>query len=162
MMRLRLLCGVFLAALLVVGSPVRAGDDEDLSAAEQLARAIKLYDAGDYTAAQQALRDIKPEKLTDEAQQVQLQRYVAMVRLAISREAEAKDDFESASAAVQAKDLELAMHLFDRVVKNEFAPADLRSKAKSQFEEISAKLNAPPPTAQAAPPPAKAATSGDL
>jgi type II secretory pathway component GspD/PulD (secretin) len=157
MMRLRFLCGVVLAALLVAGGPVRADDKDDVSASDQLANAIKLYDAGNYDEAQQALRAIDAEKLTEEAQQVQLQRYLAMVRVAISRVAEAKDDFESASAAMEAKELDLARNLFERVVKNEFAPADLRSKSQSQLDEIKARLDAPPPTVQAVPPPPRPA-----
>jgi type II secretory pathway component GspD/PulD (secretin) len=155
MMRLRYLCGLLLATLLMVNTPLRADDKEGPSEADKLTSAIKLYDAGDYKAAQQALRDIDPDKLTEESQQIRLQQYLAMARVALARVAEAQEDFEKAFAAVQAKEFEKAIPLFERVVKNEFAPEDRRTLSQAQLDEIRARVAAPPPAGQAAPPPAQ-------
>ncbi len=144
MVRLRFLLGVLVVACLLISGPVRADDEQ--SAAEMLAKAIKLYDAGDYEAARQLLDEIDPDDLESEGDEVQLQRYVSQVRKAIAAVAEAKSDFAKAVAAKD-KDLEEAQGLFENVVNNEFAPAELRSKAKTQLEDIKAKRAAPPPAA---------------
>ena len=150
MMRLRFLYGLVLVALLAVNAPLRA-DDGDKSAADQLKAAVKLYDAGDYTAAQKALKKIDAEDLADEDLQVQLQHYVKLADEAVKGVAEAKENFDKAVAAVEAKELEKAKPLFEKVAGSRFASADQRSKAKAQLEEIKAKLGAPSPAAPAAP-----------
>lgn len=152
MMRLRYIHGLVVIAVLLASGPVRA-DDKDLSPSEKLAKAAKLYDDHDYDGALQVLREIDPEKLTDENEQIQLQRRLADVRLAIAQVAEAKQDFENGSAAVAAKELDKAKGLFKLVVGNKFVPADIKSKAEAQLKEIEAKLSPPPPapSPQAAP-----------
>jgi general secretion pathway protein D len=133
------------AVLLFAAAPIRA-DDKDLPPADKLVKAIQLYEKAQYDEASQLLRDIDDDKLNDD-QQLRLQRYQSLARQALARIAEAKDDFEKAGTALQAKDLEKAKGLLEKVVSNPFAPAEVKSKAQTQLEEVNAKLAAPPPSA---------------
>lgn len=145
-MRLRFLCGVLVVASLLISGPVRAGDEP--SASDMLAEAIKAYEGGDYEKAKALIDKIDEDELEDEDEQLRFQQYDSQVQKALAAVAEAKADFEKA-VATKEEDLEKAAALFEAVVNNEFAPAALRSKAKTQVEEIRATIKATP---QASPP----------
>jgi general secretion pathway protein D len=132
-----------MVASLLFGSSTASADD-DLSAVEQLTKAIELYDAGDYEGSRQLLRDIDPDKLTDENSQLQHQKYLADTLRAIQRVADARQDLDDGRAALDSGDLARAGKKLDKVLDNQFAPQDVADEARALRRELDAQLEAIP------------------
>jgi general secretion pathway protein D len=147
-MRLPCLCSVLVIASLLIASPVRA--DDEPTASDLLAQAIKACDGGDYKKADTLLKEIKRDDLEGD-EDLQFQQYQAKVGKALEAIDQAKKDFDKAAAAKE-KEPETAKALLERVVDNKYAPTDLKDKAKAALEEIKAKLAAPAPSAAPAKP----------
>ena len=104
MMRLRILLGVLTVTLILCGGVVRADDQKQPSADEQLAKAVQLYKAGDYDKAHELLSGIKADDLSDEDQQLEYQKYMSLTDQAIKSIAAAKEQWTRAEESLKAKD----------------------------------------------------------
>lgn len=133
MVRLRLLCCALAVSLLIGSGQVRA--DEDQSAGEKLARAVRLYNDADYSGARQLLRAIDTDDLSED-QLRQRQRYLDLSAEAIARVEEAKRDFDRGTSALNANRPAEAERHFSSVTNNPFAPSDLRFKAQARLRDI--------------------------
>lgn len=132
MMRLRFLCSALVISLLLSGGTVRA---DDPSAEDMLSKAVSLFDAKDYEAARDTLRDIEQDELSEEMQ-LRAQQLLSMCRTALVRIQEAADDLEAGLAAKKAGDADKARRLLERVVANKEASDDQKGKASAALKEI--------------------------
>ncbi len=159
MMRMRTV-GLAAALSLVIGLTSVRGDDP--SPSDRLAEAIKLFDNGQYAESDAVLKTLKEEDFTDESKQIQLQRYSSLATKAIAAIGEARTDFSAGESALKDHQLDEAAKRFQQVSGNQYAPAELKTKATAHLSEIE-KLQASHESAQpasppAAPPPAASAT----
>ncbi len=146
--------GVVLIALLTA-VPARAADE-----AAALQNAIKLFDAGDYLAAQEMILALDRSKL-DKEQQALRDDYVDRIQTALLMTQKALDDLEDAELAVHEGDKEHARASLNAVLSNQYAPEPVRKTAQAHLEDLEAAAAPPPaepapsteaPPAQPAPP----------
>jgi len=135
MSRLRYACAALLVGMMLVSTTVRA-DDTDPSAADLLAQAIKLFDAGDYDGARALLDKLDPDELKDEVQQVQLQKYLTDTTTAIGAQADARHDLELADSLMSSGKGAEAKPIYNRILTNKYAPADTKARASAKLAEI--------------------------
>lgn len=133
MLRLRIPCGMFVLILCALALPVRADDD---APADQLAKAVKLYEEAKYQDAYDLLNGISGDDLEEEEQQLQLQRYTDMTRKALDAIADARAALKAGAAAMNEKKWDAAKAAYDKVINNKFAPSELKDDAKTQLREI--------------------------
>ena len=144
MLRLRYVCAACLVGLSLFATQVRA-DDKDMSAAEMLAKAIKMFDAGDYEGSRFLLDKIDPDEVKDEVQQVQLQKYLKDSAAAIAASADARHDLELADSLMVSGKKAEAKPIYGRVISNKYAPADAKASAAAKIAEIDRAGSAPAP-----------------
>lgn len=159
MMRMRTV-GVAAALSLVIGLTSVRGDDP--SPSDRLAEAIKLFDAGQYAKSDAVLKTLKEEDFTDESKQIQLQRYSSLATKAIAAIAEAQADFSAGESALKEHQLDEATKRFQQVSGNQYAPAELKTRANTKLSEIeklqASRESAKPASAPIAPPPTASAS----
>lgn len=138
--------------------PSAAADD-----ASELQRAIKLYDGGDYVAAQETLVGINRDKLSRKQQQTR-DDYLNRVQVAIRMSEKAIRDLEDAETAVAEGEKDRAVVLLDGVLTNAYAAEAVREAARAKMRELqdaaglqraagvvsSSERNEPPPAASGA------------
>jgi len=117
------------ACLLCVGAPAVADDAGDL------ARAIQLFEDGDYLAAQEVLLEIDPQAL-DNARRARRDEYLNRVQVALALVEKAANDLEDASQAMQRGQLDEAETLLRQVLENEYASEELRRDAAEQQRRL--------------------------
>lgn len=123
-----------LGMVLLAAVGVARADDEP-SASERLAAAIKLVEAGDYAAAKDALLEISEDELDDD-EQINLQRYLGQAERALADRAKAREDLAAGEKAMKAGKAEDARKAFEAVVACKVAEADVVSKARAQLAEL--------------------------
>jgi len=120
---------------MLVSASVRA-DDKNPTAAELLAQAIKLFDAGDYEGSRTLLNQLDPDELKDEVQQVQLQKYLTDTTTAIGAQTDARHDLELADSLMVSGKQSEAKPIYNRILSNKYADAAVKAKATSKLAEI--------------------------
>lgn len=121
--------GVVLGSMVFV-APALAGDDSDA-----LARAITLFEQGEYLAAQEALTSLDRSKLAA-ADQARRDEYLNRIQVAITMEDKALRDLEDAETASEDGALDRARELLQTVLANEYTPKDIRTVAQSRLREL--------------------------
>ncbi len=138
-------------ALLLVPARLALADE-----AQDLQRAIELFEQADYLAAQELLVGIDRSKLAP-AQQVRRDDYVDRTLVAITMSAKARGDLEEAQTALTEGKRARAERLLESVLANEYAAQAVRHSAGTKLRELRSRSGQeaaplePPP--EAAPPP---------
>lgn len=135
MLRPRYVIAAFLIGSLLAGAAVRA-DDKNPTAAELLARAIKLFDSGDYEGSRALLNQLDPDELKDEVQQVQLQKYLTDTTTAIGAQTDARRDLELADSMMVSGKSADAKPIYNRILSNKYAEANVKARATAKLAEI--------------------------
>lgn len=134
MFRHRFLSGALIAIVLSSTAPLLA--DDEASAGEKLARAVELFNQGDYTAARDLLQAIAPDDLKTEDEQLQHEHLLRKSAEGIAGVEEARRSFDQGSAALAQDNRAEAKRQFAEVTKNPYAPAGLRTKAQSHLNAL--------------------------
>ncbi|MBU0639148.1 MAG: hypothetical protein KKB50_09815, partial [Planctomycetes bacterium] len=127
----RLGCGLALLFVLALAPTAWAQ-------ADQLQKAIELFDRQEYVAAQEALLQVEREQL-DEAARVELDRLLQVVPEAIQGSKKAEQDQADASVAYEEGRWDEAEKLYRAVLNNKFAKVALRDEAAAQCQRIEEK-----------------------
>ena len=123
------------AALTAFSAGVTSAADDE---AQTLERAIELFEAGDYPAAQQLLVGIDRSELTPD-QQSQRDDYVDRTLVAMTLSEKALHDLEESQNALAAGDRERAERLLESVLANEYAAQGVRRAAGAKLRELRSK-----------------------
>ena len=108
------------------------------TADRELAAAIALYNQGQYDKAHQALVNIDPAQLDDNAR-AQREEYLEKAEVARNQYAKARQDKIDADKALDAGDFGKAETLYKSVLDNPYAPAAMKSSAKLAVAVIAEK-----------------------
>lgn len=125
--------GVY-TALTIVASlfvAIPAGADEK----DKLDQAVRLYENGDFLAAQEAFAGIDRTQLTPDQQQVR-DDYLQRVQVALTMYEKALRDLEDAESAIAAREYDRAEELLNRVLSNEYAAEALRRAASAHLRDL--------------------------
>ncbi|MCO6438816.1 MAG: hypothetical protein J5J06_17105 [Phycisphaerae bacterium] len=118
-----------LVALVLLASPRPALAEDD---SQRLREAVKLFDEGDYLAAQELLVAIDPEALSSD-EQTRRGDYLQRVQVALTMYEKALRDLEDAETAIDDNDPARARELLNRVIENEYAAPALREAARTHL-----------------------------
>lgn len=135
MLRLRYVFAALLIGSMSISATLRA-DDQNPTAAELLAQAIKLFDAGDYEGSRTLLNQLDPDELKDEVQQVQLQKYLTDTTTAIGAQTDARHDLELADSMMTSGKSAEAKPIYTRILGNKYADAAVKTRATAKLAEI--------------------------
>ncbi len=105
---------------------------------EQLQKAVDLYEAQEYVAAQEALLEVDRDALTDE-ERTQLDHLLEQLPQAIQGAERAQQDLAAADAAYEEGAWELAQEQYEAVLDNEYAQPAQRSRSSIQLMRIEEK-----------------------
>ncbi len=120
---------LFLIAWLL--SPSVLWADEE-SAQGKLERAIKLYQAQGYEAAQRLVKEIDTASLS-EADQKRFAQYVALTDTAADQYHQARSNLQQGRAALSAGKYNSARQLLEQVLESDFATFGLKESARSEM-----------------------------
>lgn len=134
-------------------SPVVAEEEADT-----LDRAIKLFETGDYLAAQEWIVGIDRAKLSPKQQSIR-DDYLNRIQVAITMSDKAIRDLEDAETAIAEHEHDKADKLLAGVLANEYAPPGARRSATALQQNLKASA-APSATAPSAPPAQPTTTTG--
>lgn len=123
-----------LAAAWMPCQTVSAGNQDD---AKALAEGVRLFEEGQYQAAQEVLLGIDRSKLNAEQQKTR-DHYLNQVNVALTMSEKAHRDLEDAGIAVDEGDREEAKRLLARVLDNQYAPQEVRNSAEAMLKELGA------------------------
>ena len=104
-------------------------------AATTLDQAVRLFEQGDYLAAQDALVGIDRAKLNPRGQTTR-DDYLSRVQRAITMSEKALRDLQDAATAADQGDIEDARRLLAGVTENDYAAASVRAAAQSALQEL--------------------------
>lgn len=138
-MRSKTLLAALILALSFGVSPARA-DDDSTSAADRLAKAVRLYDQGKYEESRKLLNEIDKAALASEDDQLRLDVYLSKTAEAITDIARLKADLAAGDSAFGASRFEEARGHYASAVGNKFANAEQKSFAQKRINEIDAKV----------------------
>jgi Flp pilus assembly secretin CpaC len=116
--------------LVLAAAPAQAADD-----AQALARAVALFEAGDYLAAQEVLSGVDRSKLNEE-QQAQRDGYLERINYAIRMQDKASRDLEDAELAMAEDETAEARKLLQAVLDNEFAADVFKKQAQMYLADL--------------------------
>lgn len=159
-------CAAVFSALVVFCLNVVPAAAEDEAAT--LERAVKLFENGDYLAAQELIVGVDRAKLSPKQQSAR-DDYLNRIQVAITMSEKAVRDLEDAETAIAEHERDKADKLLAGVLANEYAPQGARRSATSLQQElkgsapasgaVAAQQPQPPAAKPAAPPPAQPATA---
>ena len=141
-------CAPVLSALVVIClniAPVVGEED-----AATLDRAVKLFETGDYLAAQELIVGIDRARLSPKQQSVR-DDYLNRIQVAITMSDKAIRDLEDAETAIAEHERANAEKLLASVLANEYAPEGARRSATTLQQNL--KASAAPPAAAPSPQP---------
>ncbi|MHC5110005.1 MAG: hypothetical protein ACYTHJ_09015 [Planctomycetota bacterium] len=118
------------AAMHLVSAPLFAGDNEDA-----LARAIALFDQGEYLAAQETLVGVDRGSLSAK-DQGKRDEYLNRIQVAITMEDKALRDVEDAETAIEDGDKARGRELLNAVLANPYAPESLQRVARNRLRDL--------------------------
>lgn len=110
---------------------------------EALRKAIELFDAQQYAAAQQALQGVARDKLSD-AEQTQLDHYLSEAPAAIAGSEQAGKDSSAAKAAYESGNWDEAERLSKAVLDNKYASAKERRSASDRITMVTSNRDSRP------------------
>lgn len=145
---------VWLLGFLPLSPGLAYGQNES----DSLARAIGLFENGQYLDAQEILVGIDRQKLSAEEQTIR-DDYLNRVQVAITMYEKALRDLEDAETALSDGDKEAARRLLEAVLDNEYAAEALRRAAQNHLRELDGREPAPPVKEVEPPPPVQPAPS---
>jgi general secretion pathway protein D len=126
-----------LVAALWMAAPSPAQDE-----ASALEQAIRLFEEGDYLAAQSTLVNIDRSQLNAEEQAAR-DDYLNRVQLAITMSEKAVRDLEDAETALAENEPEEARQLLEGILANEYAPQAVRRSAETHLRDLNAEEVSP-------------------
>jgi len=121
---------IVLFALQALTTPAIASDE-----AEVLEQAVRLFQDGEYVAAQEMLAGVDRSKLTGEQQSVR-DDYLTRCQVAVTLYEKALRDLEDAETAIAELEFDRAEQLLRGVVSNEYAAEALRRAANAHLRDI--------------------------
>lgn len=151
--------GLLVALVLIAVPAVRGGDPDP-----QLKKAADLFQQQEYVAAQEAMKEVDRDKLTEE-EQAEYDRLKAALPTAITQSQAAVADLARAELALAEGRWDEADRLYESVLNNAYARVEVRSKAATGRQTVVEKkrlaeaaqptgvVQAPPTTTAPAPPP---------
>ena len=146
-MRFRSITSVLAAVVLCSSAGVPAALGQ--TAADELAAAAKLFSAGEYVKAQEALLKVNADALSDEAVQ-RRHRLVDRVKVAINLSQKAASDMADADQALEVGRLADADADYKLVLENPYAAAGLKKAAQQGRQRVGEKRR-PRPTSRSQP-----------
>lgn len=99
-----------------------------LDSKADLARAVRLFEQGDYLSAQEVLAGIDRDELSKEQQSIR-DDYLNRAQTALQQHEKALRDIEDAQTAEEAGEKKRALELVESVLNNEYAPEAVRNAA---------------------------------
>ena len=111
-------------------APAFASDESEI-----LAQSIKLFEDGEYVAAQEMLAGVDRSKLTGEQQGVR-DDYLSRCQIAVTMYEKALRDLEDAETAISEGELGRAGQLLRGVISNEYAAEALRNAADAHLRDL--------------------------
>lgn len=126
---------VILSLFLLMRCGYVAAAQEEAAA---LDKSIKLFEQGDYLAAQSALLAIDRDKLGPREQSIR-DDYVNRIQVALQMSEKALRDLEDAETAAASNEVGKASKLAQGVIDNEYAPVPVRKKAADLQKSMSQK-----------------------
>ncbi len=136
-MRSKTLLGALLLALTLGVSLARA--DDSTSAADRLAKAVRLYDEGQYEQSRKLLNEIDKGDLSSEDDQLRLDHYLNKTAIAITAIAKVKADLNAGDLAFNASKYEEARGYYAAVMLADFATVEQKSFAQKRVDMIDTK-----------------------
>ncbi|MFQ5590548.1 MAG: hypothetical protein ACE5HE_05245 [Phycisphaerae bacterium] len=127
---------VVAATMLFAAETAAAGDET-----QTLARAVELFEDGEYLTAQEMLTGLDRSKLTT-AEQARRDEYVNRCQIAITMDEKALRDLEDAETALAEREFTRAENLLHKVLKNEYASATLRKAAEAHLRDLKERAGA--------------------
>lgn len=150
-------CVLVVAFLSALWSPIRTLAD----GADDLKRAVALFDSGDYLGAQEALLGLDREALQPD-QQTLRDDYLNRTQVALRMSEKAIRDLEDAETAIGEKETDKARRLLESVIDNKYAAEAVKQSARTMMRNLGGPVEsgAAPAMPAASTPQPEAASSG--